>query len=184
MNSDLIVNERIRARFIRLVEDEKLIGEFALNEALARARALSLDLVVISGGDVPVCRILDADRYRFERQRAERENARRQRETAVDVKEIQLRPVTDDNDLGIKARRARGFLDQGDKVRVTVRFRGREKSHKEQGREIISRFLAAVGEHKIEKPLSEQGEMAICIAPVVSKSQLLRRTKDAVSRQD
>lgn len=174
--TDFIINESIRARTVRLIENEQVIGVIPLGEALLRARSQSLDLVQIADGDPPVCRILDADRFRFERRKAEREQARRQREMTIDTKEIQLRPVTDDNDLLIKARRARGFLESGDKVKVVVRFRGRERTHLQHGRDMIGRFLDEVGEHRVEKPISNgDRDMSIFLAPVVSKSELKRK---------
>lgn len=171
------MNERIRARTIRLVdEDRQVVGVLQLNEALAQARREGLDLVLIAPGDPPVCRILDADRFRFERKKTEREQARRQREMMIDTKEIQLRPVTDDNDLTIKAKRARGFLEEGDKVKVVVRFRGRERSHRGHGRLVVERFLAQVGEHKIDKPMSDgDSDITIILGSLISKADLMKQ---------
>lgn len=174
--SELLVNERIRARTIRLIDGDRQLGVFPLHEALAQARRQGLDLVLIAGGDPPVCRILDADRFRFERKKSEREQARRQREMTIETKEIQLRPVTDDNDLLIKARRARTFLEEGDKVKVTVRFRGRERSHRNWGRQMIERFLSHIGDHKIDKPMADgDSDLTIILASVISKADLLKR---------
>lgn len=174
--SDLLINERIRARTVRLIEEDRQIGVLALNDALARARKEGLDLVQVAAGEPPVCRILDADRFRYERKKAEREMAKHQREMTIDTKEIQLRPVTDDNDISIKAKRARGFLESGDKVKIIVRFRGRERSHKEQGRTMIEKFLAEVGEHKIDKSLSEgESDLTIILASVISKSDVVKQ---------
>jgi translation initiation factor IF-3 len=170
------MNERIRARTIRLVDGDRQVGLLQINDALARARKQGLDLVVIAAGDPPVCRILDADRFRFERAKHEREQARRQREMTIETKEIQLRPVTNENDLLVKARRARGFLEEGDKVKVTVRFKGRERSHKNYGQQMIARFLTAIGEHKIDKPIAESdNDLTIILASLVSKAELVRR---------
>lgn len=174
MTTELLVNERIRAKFIRLIEDEAMIGVLSITEAMSRARARNLDLVLVAAGDVPVCRILDADRFRYERAKAEREHARRQRDLAIEIKEVQLRPVTDANDIAIKARKARGFLAEGNKVKVVVRFKGRERSHREEGRRIMEAFLAEVGEHKVERPIPDEGEMMVVLGSTVSKSELLR----------
>lgn len=176
MSSELLINERIRARTIRLIDGDRQLGVIPLQEALALARRQGLDLVLIAGGDPPVCRILDADRFRFERKKSEREQARRQREMTIETKEIQLRPVTDDNDLLIKAKRARGFLEEGDKVKVTVRFRGRERSHRNWGRQMIERFLSHIGDHKIDKPMADgDSDLTIILASVISKADLLKR---------
>ncbi len=175
MLTDLIANERIRAKTVRLVEDEKMIGVVPLHDALMRARLSGLDLVVVSEDDIPVCRILDADRYRYERKKTERENARRQREMTVETKELQLRPVTNANDLIVKAKQARRFLDDGDKVKVTVRFKGRERTHKDQARGVIDRFLQEIGDHKVEKPMTDEGDMIMVLAPIASKAELRRQ---------
>lgn len=174
--SELIINERIRARSVKLVEDDRLIGILALNDALSRARKAGLDLVVMQEGDPPLCKILDADKFRFEKKKAERELAKRQREMTIETKEIQLRPVTDVNDVSVKAKHARRFLEEGDKVKIIVKFKGRERTHKEWGRDMIVRFLSEVGEHKIDKPLSEgDSDMTIILASVVSKSELMNK---------
>lgn len=174
--NDFLVNERIRARTIRLIDGDRQVGILQFHDALARARKQGLDLVVIAPGDPPVCRILDADRFRFERKKNEREQARRQRVMTIDTKEIQLRPVTDDNDLLVKVKRARSFLDEGDKVKVTVRFRGRERVHRSQGRQIIERFLSYVGDHKIDKPMADgESDLTIILASMLSKAELAKR---------
>lgn len=168
----MVYNERIKAKRVRLLEDEKAV-EMAINDALNRAHNQGLDLVVISNGDVPVCKILDVGHYRYEKKKADRENARKQREMAVETKEIQLRPVTDDNDLSIKAKKTRGFLDEGDKVRIVVRFKGRERQHKDLGQNTLQKFLLLVGEHKVEKPLgSEHEDMSTVISPLLSKAEI------------
>ena len=176
--SDFLVNERIRARTIRLVDGDRQIGVLQFNDAMARARKEGLDLVLVAAGDPPICRILDADRFRFERKKSEREQARHQRLITVDTKEIQLRPVTDENDLLIKAKRARGFLEEGDRVKVVVRFRGRERTHKSYGQQIIARFLSHVGDHKIDRPMAGgESDLTIILASVVSKADLVKRPK-------
>lgn len=175
------VNERIRARQVRIVDDEgKQVGVLPTREALFRARGQGLDLVQVSvTGDTAVCRILDAGKFLFDRKKQERESARRQRELQIEIKEVQLRPGTDDHDLAVKGKRAREFLAEGDKVKVVVRFRGRERAHKDLGHKVVAEFLAFVGEHKIERPLTDMGrDMQMVLAPVKSKSDLVReRTK-------
>jgi translation initiation factor IF-3 len=179
VSTDVAINNQIRSPQVRLVDgDGNQIGVVPVREALDRARACDLDLVQISKGEPPVCRLLDAGRYLFERQKTEREAARRQRELAVETKEVQLRPAIDSNDLATKSRRAVAFLAEGDKVKIVMRFRGREQSHKGVGREIIDRFLTALGEYKIERPLTDAGNtMSMVVAPVRSKSELVRAGK-------
>lgn len=179
MNKDVLVNERIRARMVRIVDDAgKQLGVFPLREAITEAKKLDLDVIQVSPGEVPVCRITDAGKYLFERKKNLKEQAKRQRELQVEVKEVQLRPVTDDHDIQVKGKRAREFLAEGDKVKVVVRFRGRERAHKDQGRKIVDEFLSVVGEHKIERPLSDTGkDMQMVLAPMKTKSELLKDKK-------
>lgn len=182
---DFLTNEHIDAKTVRLIDDEKMIGVIPFKEALARARARSLDLVMVAAesDDIPVCRILDADRFRFERKKSEREQARKQRVLTVDTKEVQLRPVTNDNDLSIKSRKANGFLGEGDKVRVVVRFRGRERSHKEQGYAVLDRFMAQIGDHKVERAIFEtESELSILLAAVISKADVQRSKVSVVAK--
>jgi translation initiation factor IF-3 len=177
LTTNFLINERIRARTVRLTEEDRPNSVvIPFHEALTKARNQGLDLVMVAEGDPPVCRILDADRFRFEKKKTERELARRQREMTIEIKEIQLRPVTDDNDLSVKAKRARGFLEEGDKVKVTVRFKGRERTHKDWGRQMVAKFLSEIGEHKIDKPLSEGDyDLTIILASLISKSDLIKR---------
>jgi translation initiation factor IF-3 len=174
-----LINERIRARTVRLVSDGGHSTVLSFTEALGRARRQGLDLMMVASGEPPVCRIIDAARYRFERKKAEREQARRQREMAIETKEIQLRPVTDQNDLLVKVKRAKTFLGEGDKVRVTVRFRGRERSHRDYGRRMIERFLIEVGEHKVDRPMWDgDSDTTIILASVLSKADLVKQREN------
>ena len=179
MSTEIFINERIPASYIRLIDDEKMIGVLSLPEGIRMARDRGLDLVMIAAGEQPVCRILDADRYRFEKSKQDREQSRKQRELAVETKEIQLRPVTGEADLSIKARRAREFLEDGDKVKVVVRFRGREKSHKEEGRRILLQFVSEVGEHRVEKHLSvSESDMMMILGSTVAKADRIKEKRE------
>jgi translation initiation factor IF-3 len=172
---DLVINEQIHARTVRLLNDGQDTHVVSIYDALATARRSGLDLVIVAHGDPPVCRMLDAARFRYERKRSERESAKRQRALTITTKEIQLRPVTDHNDLLIKARRAKGFLCEGDRVKVIVRFRGRERSHREYGRAMIDRFVSEVGDHRIERQVSDgDSDTTIILASVISKIDLMK----------
>lgn len=176
LTDQLTTNERIRARTIRLISEDGKTEIVSYNDAMGRARRSGLDLMQVAPGDPPVCRILDASRYRYEKKKLEREQARRQREMMIETKEIQLRPVTDQNDLSIKAKRAKSFLEDGDKVKLIVRFRGRERHHRDYGRRMIERFLSEVGEHRVDKPLSDgDSDLTMILASVVSKSDLIKQ---------
>lgn len=177
LKDDIICNEKIRSQRVRLVGNETTV--IPTYEALKRARAAGMDLVQVAPGDIPVCRILDLDRHRYEKSKAERENAKRQREMRVDTKEIQLRPVTGDSDIAVKARRSKEFLDNGDKVKVTVKFRGRERAYREEAYRIVEKFLSMIGEHKIETPIrdNENKDAFLILAPIVSKAEVMRAKK-------
>ncbi len=171
---DVIYNENIKAKKVRLVNDENEKSvEVSLYEGLSLARNKGLDLIVIADGEIPVCKILDIGLYKYEKKKSDRENARKQREMTVETKEIQLRPVTDENDLNIKAKKTREFLDEGDKVRIVVRFRGREHQHKDLGQNTLQKFLSLVGEYKVEKPLiNDYDNMSTVICSLLSKAEI------------
>lgn len=178
MTDDMITNERIKARSVRLISEDGRTEVIPYAEAIQRARKMGLDLMQVAVGDAPICRILDADRFRYEKKKSERVQAKRQREMAIDTKEIQLRPVTDQNDLLVKVKRAKSFLDEGDRVKLTVRFRGRERHHREYGRRMIERFLNEIGEHKIDRPISDgESDLTIILASVISKADLIKHER-------
>jgi len=173
-DENLIANEDIRATSVRLV-GQGTTTIVPTQEAIRRARTAGLDLVQIAVGDIPVCRIIDLDRHRFERAKEQRDAARRQRELQVEVKEIQLRPVTGTADIAVKAKRSRQFLDDGNKVRIVVRYRGRERVHRDEGRRVVETFLEALGEHKVDSPLRDgDRDATMVLAPLVSKADIAR----------
>jgi translation initiation factor IF-3 len=139
-----MINDAIRAQQVRVVSDNgsEIISR---REALDRARNLGLDLVLIADGDTPVCKILDHGKYKFEKEKRERAERQKARANEVHVREIQLRPVTDDNDISIKARKTKEFLEDGDKVKIKVKFRGREVTHAQNGREVIESLISQIG---------------------------------------
>lgn len=175
------VNGQIRAKQVRLVDDDgKQIGIFLTRDAITRAQRDGLDLIQMSADETPVCRIVDAGKFLFDKKRAAKESAKRQRELSVEIKEVQLRPVTDTHDLMVKSKRAAGFLLDGDKVKVVVRFRGRERAHKDIGRKIVTEFLEMLGDHKVERDLTDTGkDMQMILAPVKSKADLVREKHGA-----
>lgn len=136
----MIVNEQIRSKEVRLIgKDGEQIGIVSKEEALRIAEQDNLDLVLVSpNAKPPVARIIDYGKYRYEQQKREREQRRNQK--VVKVKEVQLSPTIDDHDFDTKTRQARKFIQDGDKVKVSMRFRGRAITHKEIGQEVIERF--------------------------------------------
>jgi translation initiation factor IF-3 len=138
------VNERIRAREVRLIdEDGQMIGVMPGVQALALARERNLDLVEVSPMAVPpVCKLMDYGRFKYEQ--AKRENEARKHQKTAELKEIRMRPRTDEHDLGVKVRKIEEILGEGDKVKVSVVFRGREMAHPELGRNVLEKVAAAL----------------------------------------
>jgi translation initiation factor IF-3 len=162
------VNDRIDSREVRLVDEEgNMIGVVSLHEALRRAEDAALDLVEISPtAQPPVCKILDYGKFKYEAQK--RANAARKKQRVIDVKEIKLRPSIDPNDYSIKMRKVRSFLEEGDKVKVTMRFRGRELSHQHLAMDILTKVRDEVQElGKVEQmPKMEGRQMVMVLAPL------------------
>ena len=157
----------IRVREVRVIDDEgQQLGVLPTTEALALAQEKGLDLVEVAANAVPpVCRILDYGQYKYELQKREREAKRKQKSQTF--KEIRLRVKIDVNDLRTKLRRAGEFLDEGDRVKVTVQFRGREMSHANLGRDLLDRAAGILEEHGVVErpPLLEGRNMFIVMAP-------------------
>ena len=138
--SELMINERIRDREVRLVsESGEQLGIMSSREALKLAREADLDLVKIApNSKPPVCKIIDYGKYRYELARKEKEAKKKQK--TMEVKEVRLSPNIDTNDLNTKANQARKFITKGDKVKVTLRFRGREMAHVNYSKQILDSF--------------------------------------------
>ena len=141
--SFLRVNGKIRAREVRVIMGEKQLGVFALNDALALARQNGVDLVEISAtANPPVCKIVEIGKFRYEQAKREKESKKHQH--ASIVKEVQLSPRIDPHDLGIKLTHAIDFLCEDMKVKIALKFRGREMAHTEVGFQVINKFLADI----------------------------------------
>lgn len=161
------VNDQITARQVRLVGAEgENIGVVHFEEALNMAVEAGLDLVEIAAqADPPVCKLLDYGRFRFENQKKKREAAKKQK--IIEIKEIKLRPNIDDHDYEVKMRSVRRFIEEGDKVKVTMRFRGREMAHQDIGMQVLERVrIDMEGTAKVEQlPKLEGRQMIMVIAP-------------------
>ena len=156
MNHQL--NEEIRDKEVRLIDsDGSQLGIVSIKEAMALADQKNLDLVKIAPQAVPpVCRIMDYGKYNFEKQKREKEQRKNQK--TVGVKEVQLSCKIEDNDIKTKANHARRFLADGDRVKVVVRFRGREMAHTEIGHKLLERFAQMVEEEGVvDKPPKLEG---------------------------
>ncbi len=153
-----MINEQIRDKEVRLISEEgEQLGIVPAKDALKMAKEANLDLVKIApSAKPPVCKIIDYGKYRYELARKEKEAKKKQKIT--EVKEIRFSPNIDDNDLNTKANMARKFLAKGDKVKVTLRFRGREMAHTSSSRAILDTFFAKLEDIAvIEKPAKLEG---------------------------
>lgn len=161
-------NELIRAREVRVIgADGEQLGILQRNEAIALAKEGGMDLVeVASTSEPPVCRIMDYGKFRFEQQKKEKEARKNQR--IVDIKEIRLSLNIDTNDFNTKVNHAKRFLNEGDKVKASIRFRGREMAHTNLGYEVMKRFAQVMSEFAtIEKqPKLEGRSMQMYLAPL------------------
>lgn len=154
------INERVRAREVRLIDEEgQMIGVMTSAQALGLARERNVDLVEVSPMAVPpVCKLMDYGRFKYEQ--AKRENEARKHQKTVEIKEIRMTPRTDDHDLEVKVRKIEEFLAEGDKVKVSVKFRGREMAHPELGRQVLDRVTTELkGTAMLERTPIMEGKM-------------------------
>ena len=161
-SSDLMINEQIRDKEVRVIgEDGEQLGIMSSKDALKMAREAELDLVKIAPtAKPPVCKIVDYGKYRYEQMRKEKEAKKKQK--TIDIKEIRFSPNIDTNDLNTKVNQARKFLTKGDKVKVSIRFRGRELAHTEIGIDILNDFAAKLEDVAvIEKPAKVEGRSMV-----------------------
>ena len=139
------INEEIKAVQVRLIEEGRQLGILPLNEALAIAAKAGLDLVEIApNADPPVCRVMDYGKYRY--QQSKKLQDARKSQTTIQIKEIRLRPKTEEHDLEVKIRHIKKFLQQNDKVKITMMFRGREIAYSDLGRKIMETIRDALGD--------------------------------------
>ncbi len=158
------VNREIMARQVRLVDaDGEMRGVVSIKDALDAAEAAGLDLVEVSpNAEPPVCKILDYGKYKYELHKKAAEARKKQK--VIEVKEIKLRPVIDDNDFNVKMRSARSFLEEGDKVKVTLKFRGREMAHQELGMNLLKRVKETLADiSKVEYDARFEGRQIVMI---------------------
>ncbi len=164
---NLKVNYRIRAKQVRVIQGEEQLGVMLLNDAIKKAEEAGLDLVEVSPlASPPVCRIMDYGKFKYDSKKQAAESRRKQ--TVVEIKEVKLRPKTDDHDLNFKVRHIHEFLEEGNKVRVTIMFRGREITHAEIGRDILKNVAETVKDvGQVEfSPKIEGKNMFMVLAPL------------------
>lgn len=157
-----MINEQIRDKEVRLIgSDGEQLGIMSAKDAMKLAREAELDLVKIApNAKPPVCKIIDYGKYRYELARKEKEAKKKQK--TIDIKEVRLSPNIDTNDLNTKVNQARKFLAKGDKVKVTLRFRGRELAHVNQSKVILDDFAEKLSDVAvIDKPAKFEGRSMI-----------------------
>ena len=158
-NKGLRINEQIRVREVRLIDDKgDQKGIVPTIEALKMAKEQELDLVEVAPqANPPVCKILDYGKYRFEQEKKLRDSKKNQKQ--LKLKEIRMQPKIGSGDLDTKAKHVQEFLNEGDKVKVTIRFRGRELAHTELGYDVLNEVLKRLqeGSYAIEKPAAMEG---------------------------
>ncbi|MBI5501799.1 MAG: translation initiation factor IF-3 [Deltaproteobacteria bacterium] len=161
------VNQRIRVPEVRLIgADGAMIGIMTSGEALDRARSAGLDLVEVNPKAAPpVCRLMDYGKFKYEQKK--QANLARKRQTVIEIKEIKFRPKTDDHDYDFKMRHIRRFLSEGDKAKITVRFRGRELAHPQVAQHLLDRIVADLKDEAVVEQTSrmEGRTMHLLIAP-------------------
>ncbi|RHB51766.1 MULTISPECIES: translation initiation factor IF-3 [Exiguobacterium] len=167
ISKELFINENIRAREVRLIgADGAQLGVQSRNEALRLAEEAELDLVLVADkANPPVAKIMDYGKYRFELQKKEKEARKNQK--VIQMKEVRLSPTIEENDFQTKLRNARKFLENGNKVKASIRFRGRAITHSEIGRRVMEKLAAECADLATveQKPKMEGRSMFLVLAP-------------------
>lgn len=158
IKQDFLLNEEIRFSEVQVIsEDGQKLGVMKTKDAIELAYEKGLDLVLVSPNENnPVCKILDYSKFKFEMIKKAKEAKKKQK--IAEIKEVRLSPNIDKHDLEVKAKNASKFISSGDKVKVSMRFRGRELNFVEQGKEIMNGFVEMVGECQIDKPAKVEGK--------------------------
>ena len=167
IKQELPINGQIRAKDVQLIsENGEKLGIVPLARALELATEKKLDLVLVSpNSQVPVCKIMNYGKYKFEQAKKEKEAKKKQR--VQETKELRITPNIEEHDFSFKAKNARKFLEDGNKVKITVRFRGRELGHKDIGKEVMLKFIDIVKEfgEPTKAPAFEGNNMVVMIDP-------------------
>ena len=171
IKQDLPINEQIRAKEVQIINDEgQKVGPISLNEALDMAYDRKLDLVLVApNADVPICKLMNYGKYKFEQAKREKEAKKKQK--TFELKEIRITPNIEEHDFEFKCKNAKKFIEDGNKVKVTVRFRGRELNYVKLGEEVLNKFIEELEEVAVpeKKPILEGKNMFIILAKKVEK---------------
>ncbi|MBR1601618.1 MAG: translation initiation factor IF-3 [Alphaproteobacteria bacterium] len=165
---EVLINENIKAKQVRLIDaDNENRGIVSIKEALAVAEEAGLDLIEISPqANPPVCKVLDYGKYRYEQQKKKNEAKKNQK--VVEIKELKLRPVIETHDYEVKMKQAKKFLEQGNKVKFTMRFKGRELSANDMGKQIMSQIIEDLENcAKVDSEMKLEGrQMMMILSPL------------------
>lgn len=171
IKQDLPINEQIRVKEVQIIDDEgKKIGPISINEALDMAYDKKLDLVLVApNAEIPVCKLMNYGKYKFEQAKKEKEAKKKQK--VLELKEIRITPNIEEHDFGFKCKNAKKFIEDGNKVKITVRFRGRELNYIKLGEEVLNNFIAELEDVATpeKKPVLEGKNMFIILAKKVEK---------------
>lgn len=171
IKQDLPINEQIRAREVQIIDAEgNKIGPVSINEALDMAYDKKLDLVLVApNAEIPVCKLMNYGKYKFEQSKREKEAKKKQK--TFELKEIRITPNIEDHDFGFKCKNARKFIEDGNKVKITVRFRGRELNYVKQGETALNKFIEELSDVATpeKRPVLEGKNMFIILAKKVEK---------------
>jgi translation initiation factor IF-3 len=183
---DLRINEQIRVREVRLIDgDGEQRGVLPTSEAMQLAKEAGLDLVEIApNANPPVCKILDYGKYKFEQEKRIRESKKKQK--LLKMKEIRMQPKIEKHDMAFKAKHIRTFLEEGNKVKVTIRFRGRELAHTELGRDVLEKILELLEDsYIIDRPPAMEGRfMSMILNPKASNKAKPKKSKESGNKEE
>ncbi len=181
IDTELMINEEIRDKEVRLIgQDGAQLGIMPTRRAMELAEEAQLDLVkIVPNAQPPVCKLIDYDKHRFEQAKRERELRKNQK--IVSLKEVQLSATIEENDVQTKAKSAIRFLEEGDKVKVSIRFRGRQISHSEIGMKVMADFIERTKDYcTVERrPLLDGRHMIMILAPKAEKESFAERSAKA-----
>ena len=181
INTELMINEEIRDKEVRLIgKDGAQLGVMPTRRALELAEEAQLDLVkIVPNAQPPVCKLIDYDKHRFEQ--AKRERDLRKNQKVIALKEVQLSATIEENDVQTKAKGAIRFLQEGDKVKVSIRFRGRQITHSEIGMKVMADFIERTKDYcTVERrPLLDGRHMIMILAPKAEKESFAERSAKA-----
>lgn len=177
-SSRVFINRDIRSRQVRCIDhNDENLGVISTYAAIGIAQDAGLDLVMVSKynpDQIPTCKILDSGKYKYDLSKRQKDLAKKKRESAVKIKEIKFRPCTDINDLRVKAKKANKFFDEGCRIKIAIKFKGRELSHRDVAEDRLDMFLDLLGDIDFLELPQLNGKFMTCII-VRSKGKNIRK---------